>query len=43
LMIPSAILVTCGEALAASTAGIAVGITVECLPLNLDPLRSPRA
>jgi len=27
--------------LAASTAGIALGITVECRPLNFDPFSNP--
>src|SRR5579883_2371592 len=42
VMTPSAILVTCGQSRAASTAGIALGITVECRPLNFAPSSSPR-
>src|SRR5580704_10669721 len=38
---PKAILVTCGQSRAASTAGIALGMTVECLPLNFAPFRRP--
>jgi hypothetical protein len=34
-------LVTYAQAFAASTAGIALGITVECLPLNFAPFSNP--
>ncbi len=40
-MTPKAILVTCTQSLAASTAGMALGMTVECLPLNFAPFRRP--
>ena len=40
---PNPILVTWGQAFAASRAGIALGITVECRPLNFEPLSSPFA
>src|ERR1700689_2261193 len=38
---PKAILLPSGQSRAASTAGIALGITVECLPLNFAPFRRP--
>ena len=41
VMTPRAIFVTCSESLAASTAGTALEITVECRPLNFGPFRRP--
>jgi hypothetical protein len=39
---PSPILVTCGQSRAASTAAIALGMTVEWRPLNFGPFNNPR-